>query len=509
MATRAGFGPRAALRIALGRPASSALSSTPAAFSRPWRLPAQGSDRALRPTTAPPPAMRGFCAPHPSEPHRGSPAGIHAMPGSPRSRGGSSPAAAPEVRTRHAPPRAAERRLGLRWCARPSERRSITRGDTPTVAASPRSRPLLRRAHVRGQACDRLAQDRRSPDYAVETLHSHRSMAYTCQPKTQRYRPPRSVRRPHTPAAGSRQPKAILRHSTSLASGRPNHQEQIWISHPGVIQGARGNIRPGAPASGNRDTPKRDPPDSGPACLSAAVCPDHHRSSTQGEPSCSTRPAQWTQERKGPMVPGWVCSLTQTGDQGVMIHPAGNLVSASKVDLLIVNSQAGAAESPTNALLPILNLPLHVRVSAEHDVVAAGLQDRAHHVLDCARPARDITARGGGRDLSGLQLELTERQGGLRPARRIEPGPLHRGIHRDAGADTIALSSCRSRGPRRPPAAPESHIRRANRSEARETLLGANSLSGVVAHELSGLMGAEEVPDDQDTVATGDPTDEI
>ena len=34
-------------------------------------------------------------------------------------------------------------------------------------------------------------------------------------------------------------------------------------------------------------------------------------------------------------------------------------------------------------------------------------------------------------------------------------------------------------------------------------LSGANSLSGVVARELSGLMGTEEVPHDQDTVATG------
>ena len=37
----------------------------------------------------------------------------------------------------------------------------------------------------------------------------------------------------------------------------------------------------------------------------------------------------------------------------------------------------------------------------------------------------------------------------------------------------------------------------------------ANSLSGVVAHELSGLMGTEEVPHDQDTSATGGPADEI
>ena len=38
---------------------------------------------------------------------------------------------------------------------------------------------------------------------------------------------------------------------------------------------------------------------------------------------------------------------------------------------------------------------------------------------------------------------------------------------------------------------------------------GANSLSGVVARELSGLMGTEEVPHDQDTVATGAEADEI
>ena len=37
----------------------------------------------------------------------------------------------------------------------------------------------------------------------------------------------------------------------------------------------------------------------------------------------------------------------------------------------------------------------------------------------------------------------------------------------------------------------------------------ANDLSGVVAHELSGLTGTEEVPHDQDTSAAGDPTDEI
>ena len=38
---------------------------------------------------------------------------------------------------------------------------------------------------------------------------------------------------------------------------------------------------------------------------------------------------------------------------------------------------------------------------------------------------------------------------------------------------------------------------------------GTNSLSGVVAHELSGWMGTEDVPHDQDTVATGGPADEI
>ena len=40
-------------------------------------------------------------------------------------------------------------------------------------------------------------------------------------------------------------------------------------------------------------------------------------------------------------------------------------------------------------------------------------------------------------------------------------------------------------------------------------LSGANSLSGVAAHELSGLMGTEGVPHDQDTNAAGDPAIQI
>ena len=38
---------------------------------------------------------------------------------------------------------------------------------------------------------------------------------------------------------------------------------------------------------------------------------------------------------------------------------------------------------------------------------------------------------------------------------------------------------------------------------------GASSLSGVVAGELSGLMGTEEVPHDPDAVATGAEADEV
>lgn len=40
-------------------------------------------------------------------------------------------------------------------------------------------------------------------------------------------------------------------------------------------------------------------------------------------------------------------------------------------------------------------------------------------------------------------------------------------------------------------------------------LLRANKLSGVVAHDLSGLLSAMEVLNETDRMATGDSTDEI
>ena len=90
--------------------------------------PTRRPDRAHGPMTALPRAMRGARASHPQEPHPGSRVDLRAMHGSPRSRVGSSPAVTPAARTRHARSRAAERRLGLVRCGRPSMRRSMTWG---------------------------------------------------------------------------------------------------------------------------------------------------------------------------------------------------------------------------------------------------------------------------------------------------------------------------------------------------------------------------------------------
>ena len=112
--------------------------------------PARRSDRAHRPTTAPPRAMRRSRASHPQEPHPGSRVDLHAMHGSRRSRDGSSPAATPAARTRHAPSRVAERRLGLVRCGRPSMRRSMGWGWTRALVASSRNDDTLR---LRPDAC--------------------------------------------------------------------------------------------------------------------------------------------------------------------------------------------------------------------------------------------------------------------------------------------------------------------------------------------------------------------
>ena len=82
----------------------------------------------------------------------------------------------------------------------------------------------------------------------------------------------------------------------------------------------------------------------------------------------------------------------------------------------------------------------------------------------------------------------------------------------DGQAHRLPVSSAEPRPIRRTPdcvtrASSDNPEKVVNREPCR--LSGGNSLSGVVARELSGLMGTEEVPHDQDTSAAGDSADEI
>ena len=96
------------------------------------------------------------------------------------------------------------------------------------------------------------------------------------------------------------------------------------------------------------------------------------------------------------------------GDGRMVIHPCGDLVGVMKGNPLISNVHAGVAKGLTDRGFPFPDLLLDVRMGTEQDVVATGLKDRTHHVLDRARLGQDLTARCGRRYLPCLQLELAE-----------------------------------------------------------------------------------------------------
>ena len=110
--------------------------------------------------------------------------------------------------------------------------------------------------------------------------------------------------------------------------------------------------------------------------------------------------------------------LHPNGDGGVAIDPCGDLIGVAKVDPIIVHGHAGATESHPDTGFPSLDPLLRARMDGKHDVVAAGLEDRTHHVLDFAFSGQDLAARSGRQDLPGFQLELNESGGQERRAIR-------------------------------------------------------------------------------------------
>ena len=63
------------------------------------------------------------------------------------------------------------------------------------------------------------------------------------------------------------------------------------------------------------------------------------------------------------------------GYRRIAVHPGGDLIRIPEVDLAIVDGETSVPEYFADTVLPFLDLPLGVGVSAQHDVATAGVDN--------------------------------------------------------------------------------------------------------------------------------------
>ena len=105
------------------------------------------------------------------------------------------------------------------------------------------------------------------------------------------------------------------------------------------------------------------------------------------------------------------------------VHVAAELVGVAKVDLAVVDGEAGATDHVANAGFSGLDLAVDIPLSGQQDVAAAGLYCRTHGGLDFAVGVQDVPSGGSRSDCAALQLELAQPSRKERCATRVScPG---------------------------------------------------------------------------------------